>query len=590
MGDIIQLKPLVFSVFYWIIIGVTVILIISAGFPPVLYPVSSDTRTTDYHSHIGELRKQSMNSTTDILPIMQDLLDFSGTISVTLRKNDIESAGSELIKYADRYRDLNNLIVRLDLNESEMADFSKDIQEQRELLTQFAHSSESLQSLEKLEIQYQNANDPDSLTSVRIQGRALKNRIQTLQNQYAEVSEKITTKGSSLGVDTSPVLESRKALDQMTGRVASGQAERDRLTRFIDSSAPYISFMMQPETGQYLDIISFFGFITGSQEGNRTIQVLLDAKPLLEIEPDEIGEFKRSIPIRNITAGDHIIHTQWGVVESKRNLLSVSPINTTISLSVKPIKGRTEVSLSGMLSSTGQTSDLPVSVLINDIIAEKVITRRDGGFQTVVVIEKGTWLLHAAFESSDYPVNASQSQVFEVSSDGERILSIKTSTSSPGYPPWLYIVPILILPVIPLWYLRRKGIIFEDKTIEPDITLNKGKNDDTGSLFTAGNSSYEELFVLSSTGDNATESAKQLYKQITCRISHMISVTNPDTLTPRELQEKIRGTPLIQYFRSFTCYYERIRYGGYSGRNEYKNLVSAAESINKAIIEEQDEN
>lgn len=520
---------------------------------------------------------------------MQDLLDFSGTIAVTLRKNDIESAGSELIKYADRYRDLTNLIVRLDLNESEMAHFSKDIQEQRELLTQFAHSSESLESLERLEIQYQSDNDPDSLTSVRIQGRALKSRIQTLQNQYTDVTENITARGSSLGVDTYPVFESRRELEQLTGRVASGQSERDRLTRFADSSAPHISFMMQPETGQYFDTINFFGFITGSQERNRTVEVLLDAKPLLEIEPDEIGEFKRSIIIRNITAGDHIINTRWGVAESNRQVLSVSPINTTISLLVKPVKGEAEVSLSGILSSTGETSGLPVSVFMNNLISETVITGKEGRFQTFVPVQKGTWSLHVTFESSDYPVNASQSQVFEITSDGETIVSIKTSTSRPGYPPWLYIALILFLPAIPLWYLRRKGVIFGEKTIEPVITPKSGIDGDPGTMIIAGHFSHEELFLQPSTGDVPTESVKLLYKQITGRISHLIPDTNPDTLTPREVQEKIRGTPLIQYFRSFACCYERIRYGGYNEKLEYQNLISAAESINKAITKEQDE-
>ena len=588
MGDIIQLKPMIFSVLYWIIIGLTVILIISAGLKPVLYPVSSDAKVTEYHSHVGELRKQSMNTTTDILPIMQDLLDFSGTIAVTLRKNDIESAGSELIRYADRYRDLNNLIVRLDLNESEMAHFSKDIQEQRELLTQFAHSSESLQSLEKLEIQHQRDNDPDSLTSVRIQGRALKNRIQTLQNQYVDVSEKITVKGSSLGVDTSPVLESRRELEEMTGRVATGQSERDRLTRFADSSAPHISFMMQPETGQYLDTINFFGFVTGYQEDKRSVQVLLDANLLFEIEHDEIGEFKKPLLIRNITAGEHTIQAQWGDVRSKSQTLSVTPINTTLSLSVKPVKGKAEVALSGMLSSTGQTSDLPVSVLMDDITAETVMTRRDGVFQTVVPVQKGTWLLQVTFDNADYPVNASQSLVFEVTSDGETIQSVKTTPSRAGYPPWIYLVPVLFLPVIPIWYLRRKGVIFGENRLEPELPPKERMHEGTHTLF-VGNSSHEDLLTWTTIGDHPEESVKQLYKQILGRISHMIPDTYPDTLTPREVQERLIGTPFAQYFKSLACYYERIRYGGYDNKTEYENLISAAESIDKACREEQNE-
>jgi hypothetical protein len=117
--------------------------------------------------NIGDLRKQAFNSSTDLLPLMQELLDYSGTIAVTLRKSDIESASSDLARYTSRYHDLQNLIIRLDMNESEIARFSQDAGQQKDMLSQFVTTSESLQSLEKLEIQYQDEGNPESVTKVR---------------------------------------------------------------------------------------------------------------------------------------------------------------------------------------------------------------------------------------------------------------------------------------------------------------------------------------------------------------------------------------------------------------------------------------
>ena len=60
-------------------------LLIGNGLQPLLYPAEKSVRETRYHMNIGDLRKQAFNSSTDLLPLMQELLDYSGTIAVTLR-------------------------------------------------------------------------------------------------------------------------------------------------------------------------------------------------------------------------------------------------------------------------------------------------------------------------------------------------------------------------------------------------------------------------------------------------------------------------------------------------------------------------
>ena len=144
--------------FYLVYVSLCILvagLLIGNGMHPLVYPADKSVRETGYHMNIGALRKQAFNSSTDLLPLMQELLDFSGTIAVTLRKDDIESASSDLARYTSRYHDLQNLIIRLDMNESEIARFSQDAGQQKDMLSQFVSTSESLQSLEKLEIQYQ---------------------------------------------------------------------------------------------------------------------------------------------------------------------------------------------------------------------------------------------------------------------------------------------------------------------------------------------------------------------------------------------------------------------------------------------------
>ena len=169
---------------------------------PLLYTLEKDTFPSRFHNNTDALKMQSLNSTTDVLPLMQDLLDYSGPVVLSIRINDIEQARRDLELFTKSRGSLNNLIVKLDMSESEMQEFSQSKDLQQQILSDLLNSSLSLDELENLEIQYRDQNDPEMLISVQYEGEAIRKKVQELYTRYQAETEKVTTISTKFGLDT----------------------------------------------------------------------------------------------------------------------------------------------------------------------------------------------------------------------------------------------------------------------------------------------------------------------------------------------------------------------------------------------------
>ena len=553
-------------------------LLVGNGVTPQLYPVGKNIQETSYHLNAGDLRKQAFNSSTDLLPLMQELLDYSGTIAVTLRKDDIESASHDLSRYASRYHDLQNLVIRLDMNESEIAHFSEDTGKQKDLLSQFVSSSESLKSLEKLEIQYHDENDPDSVTRVRLQGRALKNRIQTLQNQYADVTDSLSARGGSLGVDTSPVRQSRTELDHLTGMVAERQSERDRYTRFAKAGTPFISFLPAQVNVTFQDKVEMYGFISGSQEEYFPVEISIDNVPFLKIVPDEIGEFRSSFKVHNISAGDHVLKARWGTAYSEPSMIHVTPLETKLALKVLPVKGMAAVNLTWLLNARDPVPAVPVTIYQNDQVYDTVLTSQAGTCLVMVPIPEGTFDLFVRSEDPAYPLTPSESQHYTVISDGIQITSVTSSNTSP-FQPVMLIIPAILLFAIPAIYFWRKGIV---GTRANGFLEESPNNMESNVPVTGQNIPWSWNGDMSISAEAFTEpdgSPRWLYLDLLRVLSGSQGIVISPVMTPREISESIQEDECRTGFTRFITWYERVRYGGCTRPVCTKAMAEAAAMV-----------
>ncbi|MCA1917024.1 DUF4129 domain-containing protein [Methanospirillum hungatei] len=563
-------------------------LLIGNGMQPLLYPAEKGVRETGYHMNIGDLRKQAFNSSTDLLPLMQELLDYSGTIAVTLRKSDLESASSDLARYTSRYHDLQNLIIKLDMNESEIARFAQDAGQQKDMLSQFVSTSESLQSLEKLEIQYQDKGDPDSVTKVRLQGKALKNRIQTLQNQYADVTDSLSSRGNALGVNTDPVMRSRTEFDTLTGMVAERQNERDRTTRFADAGSPFISFLAGPNNVTFQEKVNVYGFIAGSQDRSWPVVINLDNNPFLELKPDDIGEFRSTVQIHTISAGEHTLTARWGAVISEPSRIVVPSLETTLGLRVLPVKGMSAVNLTGTLTARDPVPDVPVSILVQDKVCDTVMTNVAGTYLVTMPLSAGTYHVFTRFDDPSYPLLPSESQHYIVESDGNRITSV-TSSKAGSIPPWILVLPGILLFTIPIWYFWRKGIV--QRFDSQDEVLSKLK--DTPDQWVGGDADDgmidSAIIPAAQYPPGPEELPRRIYLEVLSSLSrHQVFQISP-FMTPREIAGALPDEVCKARFTRFIGWYERIRYGGCQDFRCMEGLKHAADRVRKSCPERRDE-
>ena len=126
---------------------------------PLLYTLEQDMFPSRFHDNVDALAQQMLNSTTDVLPLEQDLIGYTGPITLNIRIKDIDDARRELELFSHSNLRLNNLIVTLDMNQSEIQELSQSSARQRELLEGLMNSSISLDALQDLEIQYRDQNN-----------------------------------------------------------------------------------------------------------------------------------------------------------------------------------------------------------------------------------------------------------------------------------------------------------------------------------------------------------------------------------------------------------------------------------------------
>jgi len=71
------------------------------------------------------------------------------------------------------------------------------------------NTSESLDSLQTLEFQYQSENNEDMRTTVRLQGDALRKKVQGLNERYRNATGNIIRLGTKFGLDVTRTMRAR---------------------------------------------------------------------------------------------------------------------------------------------------------------------------------------------------------------------------------------------------------------------------------------------------------------------------------------------------------------------------------------------
>ena len=546
---------------------------------PLLYSLEQDMFPSRFHDNIDALAQQTLNSTTDVLPLEQDLIGYTGPITLNIRIKDVDDARRELELFSRSNLRLNSLIVTLDMNQSEIQELSQSSARQRELLEGLMNSSISLNALQDLEIQYRDQNDQGRLLAVQLQGDALRKKIEGLYTQYKAETKIVTDISVKQGLDVSSQEESLSELDAYMKEINAVPQEQVNLP--IRTSAQ-LSFIAYPGTGIYGDSIAcsgyfftIYGFLAHGDPGKQ-VTVYLDTTPVSTVTTDALGSFDLQVPIERIPAGTHSLHAESGLTQSDMRSLTVVPVDSVTTLAVSNATTSGIVSCTGTVLAANRTvRSAPVELVWDGSHVISTITDADGRFSTPLRLPDGPHTVVARFTGEGYPIRPSESAPQGV------VVSIQYLPNLPAFPFMLVIMILLIAGIFTLfiggaWYYLRR-MPGRTRPVSPDMTEPAGSDQtaDTDKV------SPEEVIPSEPAGDGTapdslfaryahilqegglSAAARVVYLGFCVRIAKDLHIRQYTALTPRELSQSCTKKPYCGPFSSFVLVYERVRYGGY---------------------------
>jgi hypothetical protein len=589
--------------------GVLVLLVIAillvlahAVSNPLIYSVENDTFSTPFHDNIDVLTSQPQNSTTDIDPLIQDFIDYPGPISLEIQINDVADAQRDLQSFSKSRIRLNNLIVKLNMNQSEIQDIEDNTAQQGQILNTLLNTSVTLDSLQSLEVQYRDEGNNDMLTTVRLQGDALRKQVQALDDRYRNSTEKITTLTTKFGLDDTKNLASQKSVDQITTEIAQPQpASQIAVNTTLTPGDLRLSLYLIPDSGKYGDSIQCMG-LSLALKGNTTIRasgqpitLYLDDNPVSRVTTDMFGYYNVKIRIGKFAAGNYTVYARSPDTRSANQTLTVIMADSVTNLSVSRPDANGNVNCTGFVMAGYAVPSASVQITVDQSNVIVTKTYPNGEFIQKIPLVPGNHTLVADFYGDGYPLNPSESAPVTVD-----ITNLHgTSIDYRQIARILLVVGIIIVSVgaaaLYLWRLsqryweRRKQVRKRMPATIRDALFPAGSGNTVDNKSAAKESPdtiKESLIacysrILKEQGLSAA--SRGAYQLLAQRIARDLNIRKHKTLTAREMSRKCREKPYCTAFSRFVSVYERIRYGGQVSVNDQSHMETAIDAAEEQI-------
>lgn len=571
--------------------------ILFLGSDPTLYSLEIDKPESHYHLNIQALKRAEINSSVDLSPIMQDLLDYSGPVALNIRMQDLDAASSDLNQYYKRYGNLDRLVINLEMSESEINEFQENTKLQDQLFQELMNTSDSLQTLKRLEFRYRDQNDTTSLKTIAYQGESLKKKIQTIREKYNRVNTELINQGKKFDLNTTKVETARKDINQFVNEVTNEQEDRKKQTPINSLPVDSISLLVMPESGIYRDQIKYSGFISGSNTSFKNISIFIDGNPYFDLSSDDIGQYSFYKEIEDVIPGTHTLIARWNNITSEPQNLTAIPVNTTLNLSINAFSDKPKIMLSGSLVTDKNVRYAPVHAILNNNSWNQTITNQDGQYKMDITLPEGKYLIYTQFNATNYPLFENQSQKYEVISSGSRIESIRQIDDENLYIRINLIIIIIIgISILAIsYYFSRFYFKKKNLTSALNTTSSRGYNkllsDRYNSLIheLSGDRELLAQFQLTERELGLSEAVREIYLTILNRIVQETHISRSHSFTIREITQKISSKSYGRPFRYFACVYEKIRYGGSQQEDDRITFENRLDDLDQAMKSENHE-
>lgn len=569
---------------------------------PLLYSPANETLETEYHLNPDALTATSVNSTTDVYPVMQEMLDGSGDITMNIRIHDLDSAQAALADYRKYGGNLNHLVVTLDMNQSEVNTFVNSTRAQGDLFGQLINDTATLDALKDLEIQYQNSANPEMTASVKYQGSALRTRIHDLYGKYQKEYDTTMPISTRHGLNTTGYSDSLAEVQKIVQQAddAFGDAPGVQHVRAFNASTPFLTLAAYPREATYRDTIVLFGYLN-FEDLSTPVTISLDNTTLMNLSADDTEAYHGSFTVETIPAGVHYLTARAANLTSVQIPITIDPVNSTTLLSVKSVRGKTAALCTGTVTANHPVRYAPYTIREKSEIIYRGTTDGKGAFNTTVPLFTGTHVLTAAFSSSAYPVNASESAPQNVTI--EEIPGIASGSSGTWFGTLMIWVAVAVVLTASgagaYWYLgRKKPAVRADRTVrygdEADfiqpVEPVKEKLPSTPvrlerailAALKRENLAARYQKLLRSAG--LSPAARQVYLILIGRIAVKQNIGRYQVMTPTEFAGCCTGEGVVVSLSPFIAAYQEIRYNGRSDdriRTEFETAMTALDRETK---------
>jgi hypothetical protein len=570
-----------YAIFFLLVIAILVALALTIP-SPLLYTLEEDSFPSPFHKNTDVLKQLATNSTDDIVPEIQEFVDFTGPLSLSIRVHDVEQARRDFERFQNSHGSLKNLIVKLDMNESEIQELERNTALQKEILDTLLNTTISLDELQVMEIQYHSENNQDMLTTIRLRGEELRKKVRGMSARYQNATERVADSGRKLGINMTKNQESQVVVDQIIGQIENPQAET--LLRVDTSLVPgddRISLFLRPDTGKYREVIEYMGISLSLQgnvtrrEGGKQIILYMDDVPFSTVATDSFGYYNTKIPVERVTSGTHTIYSRSPTSRSVNRTLTVEQVQSATNLSVSHTNRSTTINCSGAVMANYPVRSASVELVWDE--THVLVTKTDsrGWFMKEIDLPPGRHTILARFNGAGYPNDPSVSapQVIEIS------LIPRTGDELELWDVLLVIFAIAILAGFvkaTLYYIQRMTRKIEARTKTGEVsgtTSTSGSLEDSAADLPAQSADTSELMdpdnetivsyytrLLEEKGLKAA--SWRVYQQLAARVARDQEIRRHRTLTAREISRGCKGKPYCRPFARFIAVYERIRYGG----------------------------
>ena len=576
-----------YALLFLLVIGILLALVLTTP-QPLLYTLEPEQFSSPFHENIDALKLQQLNSTTDILPGIQDLIDFSGPISLNIRVHDLGQAKRDMERFRQSQASIKNLIIRLDMNESEIQELEKDTALQKEILESLLNTSASLDTLQEMEIQYYGEGNTDMLTTIRLRGDALRNKVKGLKEQYRNATEQIVTKGTKIGLNVTKNAESQAHVDEIVRAIEQPEtAKQIPVNTALAPGEERISLFLNPEMGTYRDLIEYMG-ISLTLHGNTTlraegksISLYIDDRPVFTGVTDTFGYYNIRLPIEQLPAGTHTVYVRSPTSRSVNRTLTAIAVNSTTNLTVSRPDKNGMVNCTGTVIANHPVSSAGVQITWDQTHVIVTKTDADGRFMREIVLPVGSHTLQAEFSGDNFPIYPSKSDPVTVE------VSLFGGLAPEDRYGWLVlpvIAIILLFSGAAAYYLWRMAI---GKSLIPDRVQkylsrwkrSPGKPDHeppsaakilripvsdpvVPSDEARGSESLIAYYRRVLKEQGLSTASRISYEQIAERIARDFRIKRYKSLTAREMYRHCKVRSYSRAFARFIVIYEQIRYGG----------------------------